>query len=476
MLLEKIKSEGLSHFSYILGDTNSGECVVIDPRRDVEVYLELAQENDVRITNILETHIHADFVSGSLELSHRTGAPISVGETAEVKFPHTPLGNGIKLQVGRLNLEVLHTPGHTPEHISFLVCGGTGADAPWGLFSGDILFAGEVGRPDLLGKDATDQLVHQLYKSLYQKILPLDDNIILYPAHGEGSPCGANIGERGESTLGYEKKHNPLLNMQSEQSFVKAVLASLSPAPSYYARMKQINAEGAEIIGALPHIRPLTPAEVVDFQQRPDAIIVDTREIAAFGGAHIPGSINIGLRTSFPIWAGEILDETFPIWAGRMVNPESDICLVLPDTRHIEEVQKYLLRIGHNNITGYLRRGIDGWVEAGHHFSILPQVSVHKLRQKIESNSAIQVLDVRTQAEFEKGHIPSAKNIYVPDLLENLDKLDQKIPVVTYCGSGYRASIAASILQREGFSAKNVLGSMGAWRANAFPETAGKEN
>jgi hydroxyacylglutathione hydrolase len=470
MLLKQIESKGLSHFSYMLGDTFSGECVVIDPRRDVDIYLEIANQNALRITNILETHIHADFVSGSLELSARTGAPVSIGANADVEFDHAPLEDGVVLSVGRIILEVIHTPGHTPEHVCFLVSGGAGSENPWALFSGDTLFAGEVGRPDLLGEEIEVTLVHQLFNSLHQKILPLRDGIVVYPAHGEGSPCGASIGERKITTIGYEKANNPMLQIEDDQVFVRSVRESLSPAPVYYQRVKQVNTRGPAVVGNLPHIKPMEPEDFREFSEKPASIIIDTREISAYGGGHIPHSIHIGLRTFFPIWAGEILDEAFPIWAGRMLDPEKNIGLVLPEDHRVDQAQVYLFRIGHENIVGYLRQGFRSWLEAGYPFFKTGQMSVHELHRHIEDHDDLQVLDVRTESEWRQGHIPTAKNIYVPDLLERLNELDKKVPVATYCGSGYRASIAASILEKEGFLVHNVPGSMSAWQAAGYPE------
>jgi hydroxyacylglutathione hydrolase len=470
MLFKQIASEGLAHYSYILGDRASGQCIVIDPRRDVDIYLEIAKQNEMRIINILETHIHADFVSGSLELSAQTGAPVSVSAAADVKFDHLPLKDGAKISLGSLMLEVIHTPGHTPEHICLLVSGGMGSENPWALFSGDLLFAGEVGRPDLLGDEMEETLVRDLYKSLHEKVLTLGDGIVVYPAHGEGSPCGASIGERLVTTIGYEKQNNPTLQIKDEDSFIKAVQASLSPAPAYYQRVTQINIIGPEVYGNLPYIPPLSAEDFRDLSQEPDTLIIDTREITAYGGGHIENAIHIGLRASFPIWAGAIIDETFPVWAGRMVDPELNIGLVLPEETLVDQAQLYLFRIGYENISGYLGQGFRTWLEAGFPFVRTDQMSVFELNQKLKGQEELQVLDVRTQAEWEKGHIPGAKQIYVPDLLERVEELDRAKPLVTYCGTGYRASIASSVLEKEGFVVNNIPGSMSAWRNAGFPE------
>lgn len=470
MIFERIASEGLAHYSYVFGDEQAGLCAVIDPRRDVDIYLELAERHKARITHILETHIHADFVSGSCELADRTGAPIGVGATGEYGFEHQPLQDGEHIELGEFKLKALHTPGHTPEHISFLISGGAGAKAPWGVFSGDTLFAGEVGRPDLLGDDQEEALARRLHHTLQQVVLPLGDEIVIYPAHGEGSPCGANIGARKSSTIGYERKQNRLLQLADVEQFVEAVLAQLEPAPSYYPRMKRINAEGPILLGQRPFLPPLPAEQFAAEREQPDTIVLDTRSIEAFAGAHIPGALNIGLREPFPIWAGRILDETLPNWAGQILHPDNRILLVAVDAGAAEEARTGLARVGYEKVVGYLRKDIHDWTEKGKKVAHLGLLSVHELKTRLDEKDNLQVVDVRSQKEWEEGHVPGATHIHVPDLEEEADTLDREQPVVTYCGSGYRASIAASILKREGFAhVYNVPGSISAWQAAGYP-------
>ncbi len=459
MFLETIESAGLAHLSYLIGDESAGEGAVIDPRRDVEVYLELAREHQVRITHILETHIHADFVSGSRELAARTGAPIRVGESEEYGFEHEPLREGDTLELGGVSLRVLHTPGHTPEHVCFLVSGGTGAEEPWGFLTGDTLFAGEVGRPDLIGGGTEEDLARQLYHSLHEKLLPLGDELVIYPAHGKGSPCGASIGDRKTSTLGYERRHNRRLRIEDREEFVREVLSSAPPAPFYYSRVKRINAAGPRVLGGPPAVQPLDAERFREEAEREDTVVVDTREIVAWGGAHIEGSLNIALRKAFPIWVGWLLD------------PQKRILLVLEDPRDIIEAQRQLLRVGYEEVAGYLRQGMRAWIEAGHPFESTPQLSVHALKARIEKeDDELQVLDVRSDSEWEQGHIPSALHIYAPFLPERLGALDRNRPIATYCGSGYRSSMAASLLERSGFRrVYNIPGSMSAWKAAGYP-------
>lgn len=458
MLLEQIKAEGLAHYSYLVGDEGAGVCAVIDPRRDVEVYLERAQRAGVRIIAILETHIHADFVSGSRELAARTGAPIYVGAEGEVRFEHRPLHDGDRIELGKLHLDVLHVPGHTPEHVAFVISGGQGAAEPWGVFTGDTLFAGEVGRPDLLGAGTEEGLARALYRSLHEKLLPLGDDVIIYPAHGEGSPCGASIGERKTSTIGYERRNNPLFQARDEARFAAELLEAQSPAPAYYPRMKRINAEGPRVLGALPALEPLDAADVARMGDDPGTVLLDLREIEAFGGAHIPGSINIALR------------DAFPIWVGRMLDPDARLLLIAAHEGQLEAARTHLLRIGYERIAGYLRGGIRGWTEQGRPFDSLPLLGVAALRERIEAGGDLQVLDVRSHQEWAEGHIPTARHIYLADLPGQLDRLDRERPVAVYCGSGYRASLAASLLKRGGFRhVYNVPGSMAAWKAAGYP-------
>ncbi len=459
MVLETVVAEGLAHLSYLLGDEDAGIAAVIDPRRDVEVYLELARRHHLRITCAVETHIHADFVSGTRELAAATGAEICTPESDAYRFARRSLREGDTLALGDLCLRVLHTPGHTPEHLSLVVSGGDEGE-PWAVFTGDTLFANEVGRPDLLGGGTEEPLARQLYHSLHDKLLPLGDGVLVYPAHGEGSPCGARIGARRVTTLGYERRHNPRLQAGSEEAFVHDLLASLPEPPAYYPRVKQVNAEGPRVLGSLPYLPLLDTEEFRARMAAPDAVVLDTREVLAFGGGHIPGATSIALR------------EAFPIWAGRLLAPEQPLLLVLETNADADRVQRHLLRVGLEQIDGILRRGMHGWAEAGLQFERIRQVSIHELREWLNNGHAddLQIVDVRSDAEWRQGHIPGAIHLHAAHLTERMDELDRARPVVVYCGSGYRATTAASILQRSGFrDVSSVPGSIHAWRAAGYP-------
>jgi hydroxyacylglutathione hydrolase len=458
MILETIEAKGLAHLSYLIGDDAKGVCAVIDPRRDTGIYLDLARKHNARITHIFETHIHADFVSGSLELAAQTGALLCVGASTEYNFLHQALKEGDTVALGSLSLRVFHTPGHTPEHVCFLVSGGKGSNEPWALFSGDTLFSGEVGRPDLLGGGSEEKLACALYHTLHDTLLKLGDEVEVYPAHGQGSPCGGSIGDRNTTTIGYERLHNPKLQNMDEAEFVTCVLSELPPAPYYYPRMKKVNAKGPAVLHCLPHIPPLDSETFQREIKKPGTMVVDTREIEAFGGAHIKGAINIALRDEFPQWAG---------W---MLKPEDRLFLVLTDEGDLDLVERHLLRVDLENIAGFLRHGMRGWLEAGLPFERTSQMSVQELHQKLKAGQKdLQVLDVRRDDEWNAGFIPTAKHVFAPYLPEQLKIVKKSKPVVVYCGSGYRASVAASVLQQQGFAdVSNVPGGMAAWKAAGY--------
>jgi hydroxyacylglutathione hydrolase len=457
MLLETIESKGLAHLSYVLGDDDKGICAVIDPRRDVSVYLDIARRNNCRITHIFETHIHADFVSGAPELAAQTGAQIVGGVSDDYAFDLHQAKAGEEYSCGVLTIRVLHTPGHTPEHISLLVSGGKGSKEAWGVFTGDTLFAGEVGRPDLLGGGSEEKLARQLFHSLHEVLFKLGDEVEIYPAHGSGSPCGGSIGDRLTSTIGYERLHQEKLQIENEDDFVKAVLSDLPPAPTYYPRMKKVNAAGAGVLGCLRNLPPMDANKLEARMQDENALVLDTREIEAFGGAHIKGALNIALRAEFPVWSG---------W---MLEPEQKILLVLDDEADLDIVQRHLLRIGIENVAGFLRHGMGGWLEAGKPFETLPQMSVHELKDRLDE---LQVLDVRGEDEWNKGHIKGATHHFLGQLKDEELQFDHETPLAVYCGSGYRASIAASVLQARGFtSVSSVPGSIKAWLAAGYELT-----
>jgi hydroxyacylglutathione hydrolase len=459
LIFETVRTDGLAHLSYFLGDRRSGKAAVLDPRRDVEVYLDLARRHGFQITHAVETHIHADFVSGSRELAHRSGSTeifVSAEGGARYGFPHRPLHDGDRLELGELVLTALHTPGHTPEHMAYVAAERGRPNQPWGFFSGDFLFADSVGRPDLLGVEHTDRLAKQLFRSVRTRLNRLGDDVRLYPAHGAGSPCGANICDR-QSTVGHERRHNRALQFTDEAGFIKWVLETAPPIPRYYPRMKKVNAHGPELLKVLSAIPALKPKAFLHAAEGGEAQLVDNRHMLAFAGGHVAGALNIGPKADLSLWAGWMLD------------PARPILLVLPRDADLAEVAHQLARVGFTNIEGYLAGGMDAWLGAGLSVQALPLMTVHALKKSLPAGD-LQVVDVRTPTEWEGGHVPGARYLFLPELPQKLDRLDRERPVVTYCASGYRSGIAASLLQARGFTkVYNVPGSWKAWTAAGYP-------
>jgi hydroxyacylglutathione hydrolase len=457
LIFERVLTDGIAAISYLIGDDEEGTAAVIDPRPDVEIYLDLARKCSVSITHIFETHIHADLVSGSRELADRTGTAkiySSVEGGAEYGFKIEPVKDGDEFTFGALILTARHTPGHTPEHVSYVAADEEHPEFPWGVFTGDSLFVNSAGRPDLLGRDA-DKLASQLYDTLWGFFGNLDDGVILHPSHGSGSPCGADIGDRLESTIGFEKRFNPYYQRKERQEFVDYALATPPPEPTYYKRMKKLNAAGPEVIGRLPNIPGLPPKSFKARMEAGDAQLVDTRTMLAFGGGHIEGALNIAGSPILSIWAGWILD------------PEKPILLVLDNDTDVEKVAQLFVRTGYSKFAGHLLGGMRAWQNAGYPLRELQQMTVHELHN---SRNGLQVVDVRGPAEWNGGHIPGATHIFAPHLVKRSNELDRERPVLIYCATGYRASLAASLLQKEGFAdVRNLPGSIHAWRAAKYP-------
>jgi hydroxyacylglutathione hydrolase len=455
VIFETVRTDGLAHLSYMIGDRSSGQAVVIDPRRDVEIYLELAHKHHLTITHVVETHIHADFVSGSRELAARTGTAkiyLSVEGGARYGFDHEPLRDGSQIELGAITLTAIHTPGHTLEHLSYVA---KEKGKAWGFFTGDFLFADSVGRPDLLGAAQTPGLAKALFRSLRTAIEPLADALPLYPAHGAGSPCGANICDR-QSTIGHERRHNQALQFTDESEFIDWVLRTAPPIPKYYPRMKRINAQGPDVLNGLPTVECLEPAALRRRLEAGEVQLIDNRQMLAFGGGHIKGALNLGPRAELSLWAGWMLDEALPI------------ALVLPNDRDVAEVLRQFLRVGFTKFVGCLKGGMEAWVTAGLPVQVLAQLPVHELN-KLQPPRELQVIDVRSPHEWDEGHLPGARYQFLGGLRESLKDLDPDQPVAVYCASGYRSSLAASLLQAHGFKkVQNVPGGYAAWTADDF--------
>jgi hydroxyacylglutathione hydrolase len=457
VIFKRIHTEGIAQLSYFLGDSVGGVAFVVDPRPDCAVYLEHARRHGVAIAGIIETHIHADFMSGSRELSRRLGsAPIYASHAggASYGFHTQKVEDGRVFELGSLRLTVRHTPGHTPEHISLLLSERKHKE-PFGVLSGDTLLVNSVGRPDLVNGDRSSSLALALSRSVRGFYGGMDDGVMVYPGHGAGSACGADIGDRESSTLGYEKRHNPYFQIGDEKDFVAQVLSKAPPEPRYYRQMKMLNAAGPPTYGGLPPAPPLASRAFRIAMESGGHVLLDTRDLLSFGGGHIQGSLNIPARAELSIWAGQLLGF------------DDSILLVLEDDDELDRVVRLLWRTGYTNFAGYLAGGMGAWETAGHPFDDLPQMSIHELRA---NGAQAQVLDVRSPAEWAGGHIPGAQHIYLPDLRAKSGQLDRGRPVVTYCDSGYRASIAASLLKQLGFErVYNLPGSLRAWKRAGYP-------
>ena len=445
----------LAHASYLIG--SDGEAAVVDPQRDVDQYIDEAATQNLQIKYIIETHLHADFVSGHRELSDKTGAEIVFGKEAGATFPHRVVKDGDELMIGRVTLRMMETPGHTPESICVLVSEGAGEDARAlaKLLTGDTLFIGDVGRPDLAGgRGYTSQdMAAMMYDSLHEKILMLPDDVEVYPAHGAGSMCGKNLSTDTSSTIGQQRKFNYALQPMSKDEFVRMMTTDLPEAPAYFPQDAEINRGGAASLEGLPPLQSLTPAEVAECAKH-GCIILDVRTADEFGAGHVPGSMNIGLGGQFASWAGTLIPMTAPI------------VLLAEAEDKAEEARMRLARVGLENIKGHLAGGIDAWKEVGFEVAIIPQISVAQLKGLIESQPDLQILDVRRSAEYESGHVPHAATSPLAKLRESWPLLafDPTKTTTVICAGGYRSSAATSLLQAAGFSdLLNVTGGTTAW-------------
>lgn len=465
MFFKHIYEKGLAQASYFVGCQATREAIVIDPKRDIDTYLQIAEQENLTITHITETHIHADFLSGTRELAAATGAKVYLsdegGEDWQYQFEHIRLKDGNKIKVGNLILEVMHTPGHTPEHISFLLTDTPASNKPVMIFTGDFVFVGDIGRPDLLEKAAgitgtQEKGARQMFQSL-KRFKGLDDFIQVWPGHGAGSACGKSLGAVPSSTVGYEKITNWGLNIEDEEEFVSTLLDGQPEPPKYFAMMKKLNKVGPKVLGSIPRPGRLS---IQQFEQQATAgvKIIDTRNKISFAGGHFPDSINIQDNSAFSTWAGWILDYQNPF------------LLITRDDR-IEDLTKALIRIGLDNIAGYVN-DIDKISNAGYELKTLNQITVHELNDNLNDYF---VLDVRGKSEFEASHIPNASNIPAGYIVDNLNKLPADKPIVVHCASGDRSAIAASVLLSAGFdNVVNLTCGFNGWNQSKYPVEKGE--
>ena len=442
----------LAHASYMVG--SGGVATIIDPQRDVDIYLEGAERKGWKIEHIIETHVHADFVSGHRELAERTGARIYLGAGSGAQFPHVAVKDGDEIEFGRCRLRFLQTPGHTLESICVLMNDRGEPQRPAAVFTGDTLFVGDVGRPDLSPIHTPQQLAAILYQSIHEKLLTLPDDTEIFPAHGAGSLCGRQMSSESSSTIGKQRQSNYALLARTSEDFVHLLTDNLPARPEYFAQDADLNRQGASRLSELPPLPALTASEVLRLQKE-GAVVLDTRPAMQFAVAHVPGSVHIALTGQYASWAARILGlDTRLIIAGE-------------DLDHVRESQMRLARVGVENLVGYLADGVAGWIKNGFELDYIPQITVQDFAELREQESdRIAVLDVREPGERAGGAIGNSLFIPLGKLTSRIEELNREKLLVVHCKGGYRSSIATSILRRAGFrDIANLTGGFDAWKA-----------
>lgn len=455
MTFEQFYLGCLAHASYLIG--SEGIAAVVDPQRDVGIYLEAAEQHGLRIAYIIETHLHADFVSGHQELAHRTGAAIYLGDGSGATFPHNPVHEDDEIEFGKCRLRFLQTPGHTLESISVVVTDLERGPDPVAVLTGDTLFIGDVGRPDLAEGHTPQELAGLLYDSLHRKLMVLSDEVRVYPAHGAGSLCGRNISTDRSSTIGRERISNYALQPMTREQFAQMMTQDLPARPEYFQRDVDANRHGAASLEDLPPLAALAPAEVLQRQQD-GATVLDTRPATYYCSGHVPGSINIGLGGQFAAWAGSIL------------GLDRELILVADDDKAAEEARLRLARVGVERVAGKLQDGITGWALAGLPLNEIEQITVQDLQAERQQIPHLVVVDVRRESEWNEGRIPGALLRPLDRLRTELSSLNPDTPIAVHCKGGYRSAIASSLLESHGFKrVMNVLGGYDAWAGAGLP-------
>jgi glyoxylase-like metal-dependent hydrolase (beta-lactamase superfamily II)/rhodanese-related sulfurtransferase len=455
MYIEQLYTGCLSEAAYYI--ESEGEAAIIDPLRDIDEYLHLANERKTKIKFIFETHFHADFVSGHIDLGKVTGAPIVYGPQTETKFPVHVAADGEKFSVGKITIEVLHTPGHTLESSCYLLKDETGKD--YCVFTGDTLFVGDVGRPDLAQKGAEitmQDLAGMMYDSIHKKLFPLADEVIIYPAHGAGSSCGKNLGKETFSTIGEQKKYNYALQAASKEEFIKVVTEGIAAPPQYFPINAQINKEGYESLDEVLQ-SGLKSLSVQEFKSliNEEVIVLDTRTETEFVKGFVPGSINIGLNGRFAEWAGSLL-------------PFDKTLLLVTEPGKEKETIIRLARVGFEKIDGYLSGGYEAWKFAGEKTDMIVEVEPDELLMDMQYDNKLVVLDVRKEPEFAEGHLPDALNLPLNEMNDpgSMATFEDNMNLYVHCAGGYRSVIACSLLKRQGFhNLRNVAGGWNAIKA-----------
>ena len=451
MYFKQFSLDGLACQSYLIGD--AGEALVVDPQRDVDIYLNTAREQQLHIMHVVDTHLHADHVSGNTELAQRTGARLYIHPLAHARYEHSPLDDGAELAVGAVRARALFTPGHTPEHVSLIFTDGSRADEPWFVLTGDSLFVGDVGRPDLLGAEASRNLATQLFDSLHHRLMRLPDSLEVYPGHGAGSLCGKAMSAKLSSTIGFERRFNYALGITEKEQFVQSITGDLPAQPPNVPFIKQLNRDGPPVLGERA-ARKLTAAHVRRLL-REGAIVVDLREPGAFGAAHARGALNV---------AGS--SNQFATRLGFLVPPRAPLIFVAHGENECLDAMRAASRVGLDNVLGFMTPAESKQLAQAQ----LPQLTVRRAAEALHRGE-VEVLDVRERSEYTTGHVPGARHIPLSQLPLRLGELRRGGPLADMCAGGVRSSSAASLLAREGFAqVANIPGGFDAWHAAHLPE------
>lgn len=454
MFVQQFFVKGLAHSSYLLA--GSDHCAIVDPQRDIDVYLEAAADMGMTITHILETHLHADFVSGHMDLAAATGATIYAPKAGQGQFEHVAVAEGDTFEIDDLTLRVLETPGHTPEHVSYVVVDNARGPEPCAVFCGDTLFVGDVGRPDLFPGQAVD-LANKLYASLHDKLLQLPDFCEVFPAHGAGSLCGRAMGAKRTSTIGYERRYNSALQISDREEFVASLTTNMPAAPDHFSRCSAINGAGPTRVSDLPALEALSPHEFQARSQAEGVIVLDIRGYGPFGGLHVPGAYHLDVSGNFSTFAGWILP------------PDQDILLVGDSPEQAKLAAVLLRRVGHDRVVGMLAGGMFAWAKEGLPLAHVEQVSAPELNRLASAGEAVVLVDVRSPMEYEKHHIDGALNIPAPAVRTRYTELDPASRTIVICSTGHRSSMAASLLKQRGFAeVLNAAGGMTGYTAAGF--------
>jgi hydroxyacylglutathione hydrolase len=445
LYVKQFVDASLGNSSYLVASTETGLAAVIDPQRDIDRYVRAAEGLGLQLAFALDTHLHADFVSGARELAAQSNGAFRIGASAQARvgFEHLPLSEGDTLSLGDVSIGVLTTPGHTPEHISFTAAP-IGSPAPHALFSGGALIVGGAGRTDLLGHDLSEPLAQQLYHTLHHKLLHLPDQVTVYPTHGAGSFCNAPASPERVTTIGRERSTNRLAQINSEEEFVRAALSDLPSYPTYYRYMRAVNRNGPRVLGGVPGLKPLPPEDVCHLSKN-GAVVIDVRSPREFAAGHIPDSYGVPLIAPLNTWVGWVVPFGLPL------------ILVADDPLQREEAVRELIRIGYDDLLGYLDGGIAAWEAAGAPVRRTPLINVPELHEWLQHANAPVILDVRFEHEWRDGHLPNALHIEAGHVRDQIDRIPRDRPVVIYCGAANRATISASLLEQRGYTNVTVL-------------------